>query len=134
MRAIAEEVGLPLVLPEFIPRSRRALEASEHARARGRHEAFHRAVFHRYFGQGRDISDWAVLREAAVEAGLDPDEMQAETESGRYRTVVDKQHARALSMGISGVPTFIFDERFAVVGAQPYEVFRRVMERLQEEG
>ncbi len=104
LRAIAEEAGLPLALPKFIPRSRPALEASEHARALGRHEAFHRAVFHRFFGLGQEISDRAVLRDAALEAGPDPEAMQAETERGRYRTVVDRQHARAVFMGVSGVP------------------------------
>ena len=45
--------------------------------------------------------------------------MQAETESGKYRVAVDAQMAEARALGITGVPTFIFDNKYAIAGARP---------------
>ncbi len=123
-----------MVAPEVISNSRLALEASEYARERGRHEAFHEAVFRKFYGEGQDIGRWDVLRAAAVAVRLDPEGMQRETAAGRYRAAVDAQSAEAHAMGITGVPTFIFDGRYVVVGAQPYEAFRGVMGRIMAGG
>ncbi|MEK6572938.1 MAG: DsbA family protein, partial [Chloroflexota bacterium] len=76
---------------------------------------------------------WDVLRAAAEEVGLDPDAMQREIEEGRYRAEVEAQLAEAHALGITGVPTYILNDRYAIVGAQPYEVFKQTMERLATE-
>ena len=130
IKQMASEAGLEMVMSDKIPSSRRALEASEHAREEGRHEAFHRVVFRKFYGEGQDLHSWATLRSAAVEVGLDPDVMQAETERGKYRVAVDAQIAEARALGITGVPTFIFNSKHAIVGARPYAAFRDVMATL----
>ena len=131
LRQMAAAGGREIVLnTEWTPNSRRALEASEFAREQGRHEAFHRAVFHRFYGQGKDLEEWQVLRDAAHEVGLDADALQAATESGRYRRAVDEQIRNAHSLGISGVPAYILGDRYLIMGAQPYDVFRQVMAEL----
>ena len=56
--------------------------------------------------------------------------MRAETESGKYRAAVDAQIAEAHAAGITGVPTFIFDSKYAIVGARPYAAFQEVMATL----
>ncbi len=129
----AEEAGIPILRPEIRPNTRRALEASEYAREKGHHDGFHRILFDKYFRQAEDIHDWEVLRAAAEEAGLDPDEMQKKTASGNYRDVVEGHDQRARSLGITGIPTHILNERLAIVGAQPFEVFERAIERLHAE-
>jgi predicted DsbA family dithiol-disulfide isomerase len=131
LRQMAAAAGREIVLnTEWTPNSRRALEASEYAREQGRHEAFHRAVFHRFYGQGKDLEEWQVLRDAASEVGLDPDALQAAAEGGRYRRVVDEHIRNAHSLGISGVPAYILGDRYLIMGAQPYDVFRQVMAEL----
>lgn len=133
LQAMAAANGLPMTSHSRIPNSRRSLECAEYAREQDAHDAFHRAVFLKYWGQGEDISRWEPLRAAAVEAGLDPDVMQREVETGRYRPLVDTSMAEAQMLGITGVPTYILGDKYAIVGAQPYEVFERVMARLAEE-
>jgi predicted DsbA family dithiol-disulfide isomerase len=44
---------------------------------------------------------------------------------------VEEQMAWAGAAGLSGVPTFVFNEKFALVGAQDYEVFADVARRVQ---
>ncbi len=129
----AQAHGMEMVSPDVMSNSRRALEAAEYAREQGRHEAFHRAVFHKYFGEGEDIGRWDVLHAAAEEVGLDAGAMQDAVESGKYQAAVEEQIAEAHQLGITGVPTYIFNDKYAVVGAHPYEVFEDVMEKLASE-
>ena len=134
LRQMARESGREIVLDrKWIPSSRRALEASEYAREQGRHGPFHTIVFGKYYGEGQDISEWDVLRAAAEEAGIDPDEMQRETESGHYAAVVDEHTRQAHALGITGVPAYILGDKYLIMGAQPYELFQEVMAELHSE-
>ena len=134
LQGMAQEAGMQMVMPDLIPNSRRALEAAEYARAQGTHEAFHTGVFRQLYAEGQDIGRWDVLRAAAEEVGMDADAMQRETEAGSFRATVDWQIAEARALGITGVPTYIFDDQYAVVGAQPYEVFQQAMAQLALDG
>ncbi len=131
LEGMAQEAGLKMVTPEIVPNSRRALEAAEYAREKGVHQRFHTAVFKKLYGEGQDIGRWDVLRAAAEEAGLDPNALQRETESRKYRSTVDTHIAEARALGITGVPTFIFDRKLAIVGAQSYDVFQQAMAQLE---
>lgn len=128
LRAMADGAGLEMVFPDVIPNTRRALEATEYARARGRLEPFHRAVAHRYYGQGLDVSDWAVLGPAAAEVGLHAADMRRDVDAGAYRSALDDALAAARDLGVTAVPTYVLGGRFAIVGAQPIEAFHEVIE------
>jgi len=132
LRQEAEKAGLPLVVPEIIPKSRRALEASEYARQQGRHNEVRQIVLRKFYGQGQDLSQWGVLRAAAAEAGLDGEEMQRRTENRDYKARVDAHLAELVTLGATGVPLYIFDRKYAVIGLQPYAAFQEVMEHLLE--
>lgn len=45
--------------------------------------------------------------------------MQRKTKSGQHRAAVGRQVAEAHTLGITGVPTCIFNDKYAVVGVQP---------------
>jgi len=126
----AQELGIELVEREWIPSSRRAHECTEFARQEGRLQPFHAAVLQAYWSEGRDLHAWAVLEAAAAKAGLDAAAMRAAVEAGAFTRAVDERVDAARALGIHAVPTFVFDDRFAVQGAQRLEVFERVMERL----
>lgn len=130
---MAADAGLPMVFHDRMINTRRALEASEYARDRGLHEEFHKVVFRKFYGEGLDIYDWSVLADAAVEAGLDAAEMKARTDSGMYGMIVSATIEAAVMKGIRGVPAYVFENKYLVSGAQPYEVFRRVMQELGAE-
>src|SRR6266702_371850 len=57
--------------PDVVPNSMRALRLTEHARAQGKHAAFHDRVMDAYWAEAQDIGDPAVLRTLAAEAGLE---------------------------------------------------------------
>ena len=80
---IAKLNGMPFVSTERIYNTRLAHEATEYAREHGMGNEFHGVVFRKVYAEGCDISQWDVLRAAALEVGLNPDEMQGDVESGR---------------------------------------------------
>jgi len=131
LREEARRAGLEMVVPEIIPKSRRALEAAEYAREQGHHETFHKIVFRKFYGEGQNLSNWSVLHAAAEEVGLDATAMQQKTESGQYASIIDRRIAELRTLGASGVPLYIFDGKYAVIGLQPYDAFQEVMEHIE---
>jgi len=86
-----------------------------------------------HFTEGRDIADPQVLADLAVDCGLDREAaLQAIADPTRHAEV-EALEAQARGWGISGVPTFIFDRRYAFSGAQPLEVFLDAMDTVERE-
>lgn len=127
---MASAAGLEMVFAMRLPNTRRAHEATEYAREKGKHLEFHRAVFDMFYGRGEDIGKWKVLCDAARLVGLDADEMQSTVESGKYTALVNAQVREAQEIGVSGVPTYVLNDRYAIVGAQPYEAFLQALKKL----
>jgi predicted DsbA family dithiol-disulfide isomerase len=130
---IAKSYNMEFTSTKRIYNTRLAHEATEYAREHGKANEFHRILFHKVYAKGKDPSQWDVLRVSAEEAGLNAEEMQGEVESGKYTKFVEEQVVQAYRIGVSGVPTYVINNRYAIVGAQPYEVFREVIERLPAE-
>ena len=115
----------------FTPSSRLALEAAEFAYDRGQHsDALHRALFKANFEDFEDIGDIDVVVRIASEQGLEADALRTALADGQYRERVDEQVAWARSAGVRGIPTFIFNYKYAISGAQEYSVFQRMLEQL----
>jgi predicted DsbA family dithiol-disulfide isomerase len=129
---VAESVGLTMKTRDVIINSRRALGAAEFARERGRFDEMHHALLKEHWeGTGRleDVDDLVRIGEAA---GLDGAELRAAIEENRYADVIDENRRAATSVGIDAIPAHIFGRRYLVMGAQPYEVFKQVLDRLTE--
>jgi len=127
---MAGDYHLPFVSIGRILNTRLAHEATEHARRLGQGIVFHKVLFRKVYGEGLDISQWPVLRAAAEEAGLDGGQMQQAVESGAYTQYVADQVEQAYQIGVSGVPTYVINERYALVGAQPYAVFKNALAQI----
>lgn len=82
-----------------------------------------------YFTEGMVVSDPDTLVQLALEVGLDPDETRQMLASSDYTAAVQADILRGQAFGCDGVPYFIFDEKYAVSGAQPTELFLSVLER-----
>ena len=86
-----------------------------------------------YFTEGADLSDRAVLVQAAADIGLDADDVRAALENGTDRDAVEREANSAKEAGIEGVPCFIFGGRYAVSGAQSPEYLASMIERVASE-
>ena len=131
IRESAREAGIEMIAPPLVANTMKAHEATEFAKERGQLRRFQRAVFAAYWEAGENIGDDEVLCRLAADCGLEADALREALADGRYRRQVEEQMAWARAAGLGGVPTFIFNDRFAVVGAQDYEVFADVARRIQ---
>ncbi|MQX36681.1 DsbA family oxidoreductase [Roseospira navarrensis] len=86
------------------------------------------AIFRAFFEEGRDIGDRAVLDDIAESVGLPMARVQAEFARPDGFTDVLTANARAHSMGINGVPSFVFSGSYAVAGAQEPDVLLRLID------
>ena len=133
LRQIAESYGMEFQSTQRIYNTRLAHEATEYARVHGKGNEFHKVVFRKVYAEGQDPSQWGVLRAATREVGLDADEMQREVEDEKYMATVVDRVRWAYQIGVTGVPTYVIDNRYAIVGAQPYEVFEGVLKEIMKE-
>lgn len=82
-----------------------------------------------YFTEGLSVSDHETLVRLAVEAGLDADEARQMLNSSAHADDVRADMRRGMQFGSQGVPFFVFDERYAVSGAQQPEIFLSALVR-----
>lgn len=80
-----------------------------------------RRLFSLNFEQGRNIGDPAVLIDAARESGMDEAIVMTLLPTDADRTEVQNEIATASRMGITGVPCFLLEQKYAVMGAQDVE-------------
>ncbi len=118
---------------EWTSNSHLALEAAEYASDHGKGLEFHRPVFKSYFTDLAEINDVDLLVGIAKDVGLDPDGMRETLVDRTNRDKVDEIIEWARTIGVTGVPTFVFNEKYGFVGAQEFNVFEDFMERLSDD-
>lgn len=89
-------------------------------------------LFTAYFEDGRDIGNRDVLVEIASDVGMDSALVADLLDQGEDREIIEREDALAHRMRISGVPTFIFENKYLVSGAQDAETLAQVMDKVAE--
>ncbi|MEQ1954824.1 DsbA family oxidoreductase [Mesorhizobium sp. CN2-181] len=90
-------------------------------------------LFSLYFEEGRNIGDRVVLAEAARDAGMDATVVEAMLATDADREAVETEVATASRMGITGVPCFLLENRYAVMGAQDTETLADAIRQVAAE-
>ena len=90
-------------------------------------------LFEAHFTNGENVADPKLLAGLAAAAGLEQERVQAYLASDEGVREVQDEIAQAQRLGIRAVPTFVFDGRRAVQGAQPTSAFLEVLEEIQRE-
>jgi len=99
----------------------------------GRQVPLKRALLRAYFSDGEDVSDHAVLARLAGEAGLDRDMAARMLAEGSFAAEVRQREQHYMARGVNSVPTIVFDDRSAIMGAQSADVFERALRQLAAE-
>ena len=89
-------------------------------------------LFHDFFVAGKDIGDRNVLLDAARDCGMDPKIVGGLLDGDADKESVREEIASAQSIGVTGVPFFILDGKFALPGAQPADVLKRAIGKALE--
>ena len=95
----------------------------------GVQDAIVERLFKAYFIDGRDIGDAGVLTDIAAEAGMDSVLVGDLLSKDADLAAVEREAGMANQMGISGVPTFIFDSRFMISGAREPDILAKIIDR-----
>ena len=101
---------------------------------RQKQDALKERLLRAYFTEGEPIGEPEALARLASQVGLDSDEVLATLASDALTREVRADEDQASSLGISGVPFFVFDSRYGVSGAQPADVLLQVLERTAQTG
>lgn len=91
------------------------------------------ALFDAYFVQGRDIGDHEVLADIADSIGMDAAVVMKLLKSDADREDIRNRDAHSREMGVSSVPTFIVANQHAVPGAQPPEMWEKVIAEIMSQ-
>ncbi len=86
-----------------------------------------------YFCEGRDISNIDTLMDIAAAFGLDHAQVSEMLNSEQSSQQLDADLSRARELGVTAVPTYVFNEQWSVPGAQDTETFERVLKKLNQQ-
>lgn len=131
VEAAAQESGIDLDLSKQ-PRIYPTLAGHtllRHARDKGTQRALAKALFDAYFLEARNIADEDVLVSVATQHGFAPEEVRAVVADPRELQRTQLDIGMGSSIGIRGVPYFVFEQSFALSGAQPERVFIDALHR-----
>jgi len=103
------------------------------AKMRGLGDAAEERLFRAFFTEGRNIADDDTLLELGKEEGLNETEIRSSLSDERYSDMVRQDIQEARAIGVTGVPFFVFNRKYAVSGAQPPQAFLQTLEKAYEE-
>src|SRR4051812_7458044 len=136
--AAASEEGLSY-RPELVRRQPNTLDChrlirwAEHDPSGDKSAAMKQRLMELYFRDGGDLTDVEVLVQAAADIGMDADSVRRRLASDEDVELISAEAKDASDKGISGVPTFVFAQKYAVSGAQPAEQLARAIRQVSSE-
>ena len=92
-----------------------------------------RRLFRAHFAEGKDVGDLRVLASLAADVGMDTDAARNYLETDQGTREVREGIAEAQRLGVTAVPTYVFDDRYVVEGAQPTELFLQALTNVADE-
>lgn len=130
----AAEVGLNYDLENTqITNSLDAHRLTHLAKEHGLQDSAEERFFKAYFIEGKHVGRRASLIELGKEIGLLEPDITDVLDSDRYADAVASDINQGSAFGLTGVPFFVFERKYAVAGAQPPDVFTQVLERAWSE-
>lgn len=103
------------------------------AKSKNKGDAAEERLFKAYFTEGKNTADHTVLLQLGKEIGLEETELKQVLDSDAFAKEVKNDIQEAEKIGVSGVPFFVFNRKYAVSGAQDPEVFLKSLIKASEE-
>jgi predicted DsbA family dithiol-disulfide isomerase len=103
------------------------------AKKSGKGDAMEERLFRAYFTEGKNIADHATLLELAADIGLEKEQVEKVLASRAFTEEVEKDIYEAKQINVRGVPYFVFNDRYAVSGAQPSDTFAGALQAAWKE-
>jgi predicted DsbA family dithiol-disulfide isomerase len=91
-------------------------------------------LFKAYLTDGKNINDLTTLKELGIEVGIPTEAINEVLHSDIYTKEVEADILEAQSIGVQGVPFYVFDNKYSVSGAQHVDTFISTLEKVWQEG
>lgn len=127
---IAQEVGLTFNLDKsVVANSFNAHRLIQLAKTKGLGNQIEEQLFKIHFEQGKNIDNIPTLVGTGVAIGLNAKEVQETLNSNAFTDEVKQDELAAQQLGVRGVPFFVFNDKYAVSGAQSPDTFLEILEK-----
>jgi len=126
LKQVASKLGLPLGDRKKTYDSRLAQELGKFAELKDKGDEFHKAMFRAYFADGQNIGKTSILVELAESVHLNAKDAQKVILDRTYKDAVDLDWKRSYELGVTAVPTFLFNNQ-RLVGAQNFETLEKLL-------
>jgi predicted DsbA family dithiol-disulfide isomerase len=126
----AADAGLVFNLDDIqVANTFRAHRLIQFAKSRNEGSRAGELLFRAYFTEGKNIDDTRVLVSVGEELGFSAEETTVAVNGTEWDEFVHTDLYEARQIGVRGVPYFVFNDRYALSGAQPEEVFLGALEK-----
>jgi protein disulfide-isomerase len=133
LESLGRQVGLDFAFDKIqLGNTFDAHRLTQAARGTDSEDRLVKGLFSAYFTEGRLLSDHAVLLDVAQAAGMDPDVAAAVLAGEEHAAAVRADETTAQELGITGVPHFLINGKWAIPGAQDIETLVLVLNRAWE--
>jgi len=126
LKQVASKLGLPFGERKKTYNSRLAQELGKFAELKGKGDEFHKAVFRAYFENGQNIGKPSGLIELVESIHLDGKVAHKIIQDRTFKDAVDLDWKRSYELGVTAVPTFLFNNQ-RLVGAQNFETLEKLL-------
>jgi predicted DsbA family dithiol-disulfide isomerase len=128
---MAKEVGLDYQMDTVIlTNTFDAHRLTMYAKTQGLMKEMTERILHAYFTESKHIGDHETLTELAVEVGLNREDVAKMLASDEMADVVRVDEQTAKQYGVTGVPFFLINKKYALTGAQPTETFVQALNKV----
>ena len=133
LRSRGKEYGLNFCDVRTLPNSRKAMIVGEYSRKLGKNEKLTDSVFKAYFEDCLDIGKEEVIIEIAKKIGLTKHDVESALKDPLLQKIYANNCLEARKHNVTGVPTFIINDKYTIVGAQPEQTFVELFEKIEKE-
>ena len=128
---LAASVGLDYHFDTMIPTNTFDAHRLAHfAKEKGKSYQFAERLFHAYFTESQDLSDYDTLARLAGEIGLSSEESLKVLNDGKYSYAVRRDEKSGTGYGLTGVPFFVINHKYSIAGAQPVDTFQKALQQV----
>jgi predicted DsbA family dithiol-disulfide isomerase len=99
----------------------------EYAKNFGKQTELKMTLTKAYFSDRKNVSKRAILKQALLDVGLNAEEGLTKLDKEEARFEVKSKEKYWQNLGISSVPTIVFNRQSAVTGAQPVDTFKQIL-------
>ncbi|OON89567.1 DsbA family protein [Pyramidobacter sp. YE332] len=135
LNAMGAPYGVRFRDRDVFSNTHKALLAAEYAKSIGKGENFLRAIWRAYMEEGKNISEEAVIEEAAMTAGLGPQALEVAWGAPEWGERLRENAVLNDRCGMDGnVPGFVIDGKYTLSGAQSAKTWEEILQRIERRG